>query len=449
MIPAFSLSRATPALAPVLALSSALLLAACNEPEVILVGEREDIRSLSGEDENPAVVETTGSRPISLPSQTTNAEWTQSFGTPTFRVAHPALRAAPQPVWATSIGSGNSRRQRINAAPVVGGGLVYTLDSGARVSAVAPSGGVVWSKELLSPADSEGQATGGGLAYAGGTLYISSGFGLLTALDAKTGNQRWQQRLEATGSGAPTVRDGILYLVAGDDVGWAINIADGRILWQISATPSIGNVLGAPAPALSSDLSIFAFGSGDLIATFRKGGVTRWSASVAGQRKGRAVSQITDVTGAPVIVGSRLYAGNHSGRTVAFDLDSGERIWTAREGAMGPVWPAGDSLFLVSDRAQLVRLGASDGAVIWATDLPGYLKDKPRKRGPSYSNHGPILAGGRVIVASGDGLVRFFSPTDGTLVSTAQIPGGAAAPPVVAGGTLYVVSAKGQLHAFR
>lgn len=448
MIPAFSLSRATPALAPVLATAVTLLLGACTQPEIILPGEREDIRpSDAATDLAPA--STNSARSISLPAQKSNAEWTQSFGTPTFRVAHPALRAAPQPIWTASIGSGNTRRQRINAAPVVGGGLVYTLDSGARVSAVAPSGGVVWSKELLTSADSEGQATGGGLAYAGGTLYISSGFGLLTALDAKTGNQRWQQRLEATGSGAPTVRDGILYLVSGDDTGWAINISDGRILWQISATPSIGNVLGAPAPALSSDLSIFAFGSGDLIATFRRGGVRRWGASVAGQRKGSAVSQITDVTGAPVIVGSTLYAGNHSGRTVAFDVNSGQRLWTAREGALGPVWPAGGSLFLISDRSQVVRVSAADGAVIWAADLPGYLKDKPRKRGPSYSNHGPILAGGRVIVASGDGLIRFFNPTDGALVSTAEIPGGAASPPVVAGSTLYVVSAKGQLHAFR
>lgn len=446
MTPAFLLSRPARALAPLLAV---LALTACNEPEVILPGEREDIRAPL--DDGSTAPETAGnaSRAISLPAQRANADWPQSFGTPTFRTAHPALRAAPQPVWTAAIGKGNSRRQRINAAPVVGGGLVYTLDAGARVSAVAPSGNVVWSVEVLPPADKDDQATGGGLAYHDGTLYVSSGFGLLTALDARSGGQRWQQRLQATGSGAPTVRDGILYLVAGDDTGWAINTADGRILWQISATPSVGNVLGAPAPALSSDLAFFAFGSGDLIATFRRGGVRRWGASVAGERKGRAASQITDVTGAPVLVGNTLYTGNHSGRTAAFNVSSGERLWTAREGALDPVWPVGGSLFLVSDRSQLIRLDAASGAVIWAVDLPGFIKDKPRKRGPSYVNHGPIVAGGRVVVASGDGLVRFFNPTDGTLVSTAPIPGGASTPPVVAGNTLYVVSAKGQLHAFR
>ena len=40
-------------------------------------------------------------------------------------------------------------------------------------------------------------------------------------------------------------------------------------------------------------------------------------------------------------------------------------------------------------------------------------------------------------------------PTDGSLSYSAEIPGGAAAQPAVAGGTLYVVSGKGQLLAFR
>jgi hypothetical protein len=45
--------------------------------------------------------------------------------------------------------------------------------------------------------------------------------------------------------------------------------------------------------------------------------------------------------------------------------------------------------------------------------------------------------------------LRFFSPTDGSMVGSLEIPGGAAAAPVAAGGAIYVVGAEGQLHAFR
>ncbi|WP_170329259.1 outer membrane protein assembly factor BamB family protein [Ruegeria arenilitoris] len=420
-------------------------LAACEEPEVILPGPREDIRPTA----NNEAIETRGSKPISVPAQKANANWSQSAGTPAYRTNNAALRATPQRIWSTSIGDGDSRKRRITAEPVVAGGLIYTLDAGATVSAVTPQGQVAWSTNLIPPSDGDSDATGGGLAYANGVLYVSSGFGRLTALDAKSGGIKWQKRLNATGSGAPLVNDGILYLVAGDETGWAVNTKDGRIAWQIQGTPSVGNVLGAPAPVIASDFSVFAFGSGDIAATFRKGGIRRWNASVAGGRRGRAAAQIVDVTGGPMVVGDAIYIGNHSGRTVAFDSGSGERIWTANEGAVDTVWPAGNSLFLISDRSQLVRLDRADGSIVWAQDLPGFVKDKPRRRGPIIAHYGPILAGGRIVVASNDGYLRFFNPVDGTLLNRVEVPGGATTAPVVAGQTLYVVSSKGDLHAFR
>ncbi|WP_170564732.1 PQQ-like beta-propeller repeat protein [Ruegeria atlantica] len=428
-----------------LAALSLTMVAACREPEVILPGPREDIR--------PAIdsetVEIRGSKPISLPAQKANASWPQSPGTAAFRTTNAQLRTTPQRVWSASIGKGDSRKQRITADPVVAGGLIYTLDAGATVSAVSPQGQLVWDTDLIPPSDGDSDATGGGLAYDNGVLYVSSGYGRLTALDAKTGTVRWQKRLNATGSGAPLVSNGLLYLVAGDETGWAVNTKDGRIAWQIQGIPSVGNVLGAPAPVIASDFSVFAFGSGDISATFRRGGIRRWNASVAGGRRGRAAAQIVDVTGGPMVVGDKIYIGNHSGRTVAFDANSGERIWTADEGAVDTVWAAGNNIFLISDRSQLVRLDAATGAIVWAQDLPGFVKDKPGRRGPIYAHYGPIMAGGRIVIASNDGYIRFFSPVDGTLVHRVEVPGGATTAPVVAGQTLYVVSTKGDLHAFR
>jgi len=429
---------------PVAAIALAAL-SACEEPEVILPGEREDIRP----SEDLETVQRTGAKPISLPAAQRNAAWAQSPGTQSFRTTNAALSPAPQRIWSADIGSGDGRKQRITAEPVVAGGLIFTLDSGATVSAVSPQGQVVWSTNLVPPNEREDQATGGGIAYSDNVLYVSSGFGRLTALDARSGAIRWQQRLNATGSGAPLVSGGLLYLVAGDQTGWAVDAKDGRVAWQIEGIPSVGNVLGAPAPVLASEFAVFAFGSGDITAAFRKGGIRRWSSSVAGGRRGRAAAQIVDVTGGPIVAGSTIYIGNHSGRTVALDSSSGERIWTAFEGAVDTVWPVGNSVFLISDRSQLVRLDAADGSVVWAIDLPGFVKDKPGRRGPIFAHYGPIMAGGRIVIASNDGYLRFFSPVDGTLVHQVEVPGGATTAPVVAGQTLYVVSTKGQLHAFR
>ncbi len=440
------------------AVGAALLLSACAEEQVYLPGKREDIRSVL---QNPGPADATigetvsgpvppnTSRAIALGATVNNASWTHSIGTTPTRIGHPALRTALQPVWSAEIGEGDSRKLRITADPVVAAGRVFTLDAGAQVTATSTSGQTLWSRDLTPAADHQGQATGGGLAVDGDTLYVSVGFGVLAALDVTTGGVRWTQDLNATGSGTPTVSGDLVYLTAGDDTGWALRKSDGRIQWQTQGTPNISNVLGAPAPAVTNDLAIFAFGSGEVQATFRKGGLARWSTSVLGRRPGRAMSFVADVTSGPVVSGDTVYVGNFSGRLAALDVNSGERKWVARDGAIGPVWPAGDSVFAVTDLNELVRLDASTGRRIWGTPLPNFVKDKPKKQSEVVAHYGPIIAGGRVIVASNDGVLRSFNPTNGGLTGTTQIPGGATTAPVVAGGTLYVVSTKGQLHAFR
>ena len=52
-------------------------------------------------------------------------------------------------------------------------------------------------------------------------------------------------------------------------------------------------------------------------------------------------------------------------------------------------------------------------------------------------------------MASGDGLLRAFSPVDGALLAELALPGGAAAAPAVAGGVMYVVTRDGRLLAFQ
>lgn len=434
-------------------IGAAAFLSACAEPEIVLPGERQDIRSVlqdqSGLESQQPEFTGNAKRAISLPTARVNKDWAQTAGSAANRVRHPALGGSLTLAWAAKIGEGDSRKHRITADPVVAGGRIFTLDAQSIVTATSTAGATLWQADIRPARDQAGDATGGGLVVAGDTVYVSIGFGVLAALDASTGATRWTQQLDASGSGTPTVSGDLVYVTAGDNTGWAVNRKDGTVEWQVGFTGDTNNVLGAPAPALTDDLAIFAFGSGEVQAVFRRGGLNRWDASVLGKRAGRALSNVSDVTAAPVVSGDRVYVGNQSGRIAALDVASGARAWTARDGAIGPVWPAGGSVFAVTDLNELVRLDASDGSKIWGVELPNFVKRKPLKQSRVVAHHGPIVAGGRVIISSGDGILRSFDPTNGALVTSAEIPGGATSAPVVAGRTLYVVSKNGQLLAYR
>lgn len=428
-----------------------LVLAACEEREPILEGDRVNIRDVLRDSDAVDTVVDNQSIPVALGAQTANSNWAQSPVSPHVRTTHAALAASLQPAWSVRIGEGDSRRKRLNADPVAADGRIFTIDADHTVSAVSAAGAVLWTYTLVPGRDDPQQAQGGGLAVGDGRLYVASGFGTLTALDPASGDEIWVQRLGATSTGAPALRDGVIYITSGDQTGWALEADTGRIRWQIEGVADVNNVAGAPAPAVGAKHVVFAFGNGTVQGAFRQGGLRLWNADLLGRRTGVTVAGIDDVTGDPLIAGETVYAGNHSGRVVALSVHNGSREWTAREGALGPLWPVGNAVFFVSDRNRLVRLDAKDGSLVWAVDLPGYQPTRRpnKRRDVSYANFGPILAGGRLIVASSDGLLRSFDPAAGALVNSVEIPGGATTRPIVAGGVLYVVSAKGVLHAYR
>ncbi len=439
-----------------------LALAGCSR-ELILPGDRFDTRTpleatfdaanSLGDATAPVEVVATAPRaavPIRLPATRASTEWTHRNGDTQHVAGHPALGSPLSAIWATDIGAGDGRKHRISAAPVAGGGRIYTLDSRATVTAVdAASGQAVWSRDLTPTGDREDDASGGGLAYADGTLYVTTGFGRLHAIDAASGAPRWEQMLEAPTTTAPTVSGGRVYVVSNDAVARAIDTRNGKILWTLPGAPNITSVVGGAGPALSGRNVILPLPSGEIVAALRQTGIRVWNSSVSGERLGRAYTIFTGVTADPVIVGDTIYVGSPTGRLVALDAADGERIWTAREGAYGPVWPAGDSLFLVSDEARLVRLNARTGETIWAEQMPYFVNDRPRRHRAITAHFGPVLAGGRLLVASDDGLIRGFDPASGQMIESVEIPGGAASAPIVVNGVAYVLSTRGVLHAYR
>jgi outer membrane protein assembly factor BamB len=164
---------------------------------------------------------------------------------------------------------------------------------------------------------------------------------------------------------------------------------------------------------------------------------------------GRAFANSGDITGDPVVSGGVVYVGTAAGRTGAFREDTGARIWTAEDGAVNPALVFGGSVFVVSDEGRLIRLDAGSGQRVWATDLPEFVEPKPRNYGRVFAHFGPVLAGGRLVTVSSDGLLRQYDPASGAVVGTVPVPGGAASSPALAGGMLFVVTARGQLLAFR
>jgi outer membrane protein assembly factor BamB len=356
----------------------------------------------------------------------------------------------PSVAWSQKIGEGNSRKHRIVSAPVSAHGLIASFDANSTVTVVSAStGAVIWSHDVTPSLEKSGDASGGALAIYGETLLTSSAFGDVMAFNLKTGAELWRHNIGAVGASGLTARDGLVYVMGGDSQLWAIAVSNGRIQWQISGFDATSSRVGAPAPAVNDRLAVLPFASGDIFGVFRKGGTQLWSASLAGKRAGVVYANVSDITADPVIVGNTVYVGNQSGRFGAFDMATGTLRWSAKEGAYSHAAVLGGSVFIVTDRAELVRLSASSGERIWGAQLPFFTAEKVKKHKAVFAHYGPVAAGGKLWVASSDGLLRGYNPVNGALITSVALPDAAASDPIVVDGVMFVLLENGSLAALK
>ncbi len=425
------------------ALAIAALLSACSQREEILPGEREPVRPV----EEAAEAEAPRNVPIRLPGVQNSDDWSHLNGNAAHAAPHAALGGALQRIWSVDIGRGADRRVRLVSAPVVQDNVVYTLDAGATVSAVAANGSLLWQSALAPEGEKPTEGFGGGIAAESGRLVVTTGFGEVLRLDPATGGVLWRSELGGAVRAGPALAGDKAVVVARGDLAYGVDLETGALDWRVQGTGQGAGVVGGAAPAVRGPLAVLPFQSGEIRGVLVRNGLTVWTSAVTGGRRELARSTISDISGDPVIDFDIVYAANQAGRMVALDRRSGERLWTHQDGAFGPTLPVGGSVFLVSDTAELVRVSAGDGETVWSVPLPQFVEGKRRKG--AIPHYGPLLAGGRLVLASGDGAIRLFDPASGAQVGQVALPGGASAAPALAGGRLYVVDRDGTLHAFQ
>ena len=409
------------------------------------IGERRPVLGFeAGVEADPALAGIA----VTLPGATANADWSQPGGNASKSIGHLALGTTLTPAFSISIGQGSNKYARLGASPAVADGRVYTVDTEGTVRAFdAATGAAVWSAKPGLQGDNKDSFFGGGVSYDNGRVYATNGVGSVSALDAKTGALAWSVRPGGPLRGAPTVADGNVYVMSQDSQIYSLKATDGTTQWSEAATLEIAGVFGTGAPAFAQGTVVAGFASGDLNAYRYENGRQLWNDALSRTSISTSVSSLSDIDAAPVIDEGRVYAVGQGGRMVALELLTGQRIWELNIAGISTPWLAGEWLFVVTDDARLIAIARATGKIRWISQLPRY-EDAEDKTGP-ISWTGPILAGGRLILASSDGRMAYVSPADGTIQSTTKLNRGVSLSPVVANNSLYILDDAGRLTAYR
>ena len=428
----------------------ASLLAGCGvvghkKAKTPVVGERTDVLVSEAE---IAVDPITATLPFALPDPAANADWAQPGGEPDKAIGHVALGKSLAHAWTVSIGKGSGPAGRLGGGPVVSGGKLFTVDTQGLVRAMdARNGGTIWTQRFGTVGRNASSLYGGGVSADGDKVYATNGLGYVACLDAATGKQVWVVHPGGPLRGAPSVDGSNLYVMSQDNQIYSLKAADGASNWSSAAALEIAGVFGSSSPAVARGTVIAGFSSGELNAYRYENGRVVWQDALSRTSISTSVASLSDIDADPVVDGNQVFAVGKGGRMVALELNSGQRIWEQNVAGITTPWVAGDWVFVVTDEAKVVAMSRTTGKVRWINQLPRWDNPKGKKGLIYYS--GPILAGDRLILTGSNGVLVNINPDNGSFQSQTNVGAGVSLPPVVAGGTLYVLDDKGRLIAYR
>jgi len=285
------------------------------------------------------------------------------------------------------------------------------------------------------------------ITAADGKIFLTSGLGVIEALDAQSGASVWRKRLATPMHSAPTVSNGRLFAVSDDNELFAVNSATGDVLWTYQGIIESARMLTAPSPAVIDDVIIAPFASGELVALQVQNGVVLWQDALSSSGQMTPLSSLNDIAAGPVIADGYVIASAQSGVMSAFDLRNGQRVWSQPAGTLGYPWVAGDFIYTVTTNGEVACMSKTTGKVVWLQQLQAFKKEKKRKDRIAWN--GPILIGERLLTISSRGVSFEMSPYYGSIIREFKMGDPVFVAPVVANETVYVLNDKAKLIALR
>jgi outer membrane protein assembly factor BamB len=391
-------------------------------------------------------IDASNQRAVTIPPAQPLAQWPQPGGGPTHMVGHVAI-AGFNPAWRADIGEGGGYRQKISATPIIIPGRVVTMDSDGMVAAFDLDTGRRQWRTDTQPDEDRSTNVGGGVSFGDNMVFATTGRAEILALDPATGVIKWRKPLGSPARSAATFADGRLLVLTLDDRIQAFTASNGDRAWSYQAANTETTLFGQAAPAVADGIAVCVFGSGDLVALRADSGAVAWSDSLASSRGRSSLMDLSGIRALPVIDNGRVFAIGGGGLLVELDVRSGRRLWEREVGGLQTPWLAGDWLFVQTLDQTLAAINRQDGKVSWLLDLPRY--DDPEKRRDPLYWMGPVLAGGKLILAGSNQTAVSVDPVTGHQIGQIDLRDAISVPPIVAAGTLLIITDDGTMQAYR
>jgi outer membrane protein assembly factor BamB len=202
-----------------------------------------------------------------------------------------------------------------------------------------------------------------GLVFMTSTRAGARQAGILHAIDAETGLERWRFAVDDSIEGTPAVDDGTVYVTTVQGTLHAIDSATGDQLWSYAAAEPGARLAGQPPalqePTVANATIYVGQDGGTVFALDAASGEEQWRFSTEDPRM---------VMTSPAVGDGVVYVGDATtGNVYALNADSGDLIWLTPTGGslLAPPSVYRNAVFVGGAEPVLRALDSSTGASLW------------------------------------------------------------------------------------
>jgi outer membrane protein assembly factor BamB len=423
-----------------------LVFCSCSDKSVIISDDRHKVFQ---EIQKIKIDENVNSESMVLGSKISNS----LFSHPGYNASHSGghlegPKNKPKKLWSKDIGKGINKEFPLMSNLIGQKNLIFAMDTGGKLSALDQNNGnLIWEKELGDRENSY-SASAGGIALDKNAIYAHlGGFDIFT-LDLATGNQIWKKTLEYPVVSGPVVSsEGILHtLVDGTIIN--LNKFNGNIIWKIEGNNKSNDIIGTGSISINDNVAVIPGFRGDITVLNLDDGSFLLEDNLAFFSPKTAIEQISSIKANPSIYENNFYAVAQNGRLVSYNLIEGLLNWEHEISSSQMIWIAGDSLFVISEKGNLICIRREDGGIRWITKLPHKIEENLVRFQKFIVHYGPIVASERVYLVSSDNMLRIYNSKNGKLIDKIKFSNGFSTPPIIINSKLFLVNDNAKLYAF-
>ncbi|MDX2427378.1 MAG: outer membrane protein assembly factor BamB [Xanthomonadales bacterium] len=335
-------------------------------------------------------------------------------------------------VWSTDIGKGLDKAGR-QIRPAYSSGALYAADyKGLLVALDSDSGRKRWEIKTELPFT-------GGPGVSNNLLLMGTENGEVFAFDATTGTQLWSATVTSEVLAAPAESDGIVVVRCIDGRVFGLDVNTGQRIWVYDHNVPLLTLRGNAPLLLRAGVVFVGYDGGQVVALKLEDGTLMWEQTLVTTEGRTELERLSDIDGQLVFIASDLLVSSYKDRLASLAADSGRLLWFKDISSSTGVSVDRVNLAVSDKEGNVWLLDRRNGAESWKLD-------QLQRRGLTR----PVFFGSFIVVGDAEGYLHWINVKDGRFAAREKIgKKGFTGPPLVVGNTLYVMTDKGSLTAFR